>query len=125
MFSFSGLLKTLGIVLLVFISISFMVGFINVSSIGVLLTLMYSLCYLLTGILAPIWNNKTPYFASYIASLTLTVINFLVGIFLLDVMVLADPMEINSSIVFNTSISLVGTFIVVNIIKKRQGNNHA
>lgn len=125
MFSFSGLLKTLGIVLLVFISISFIAGFINVSSIGVLLTLMYSLCYLLTGILAPIWNNETPYFASYIASLTLTVINFIVAIYLLDVMVLADPMEINSSIVLNTSISLIGSLIVVSIIKRRQGKYHA
>jgi hypothetical protein len=125
MFSFSGFLKTLGIVLIVFISISFLSGLVRLNQIGALLSLMYLFCYILAGVLAPIWNNKTPYFASFILSVTLTVINLLVAIYLLDVMVLADPAEINSSLVYNTSISLLATFVAIKIIGKSKVSRHA
>lgn len=125
MFSFSGFLKTLGIVLMVFIAISFLTGLVGLNQIGALLSLMYICCYILSGVLAPIWNKKTPYFASFLLSVTLTVINLLVAIYLLDVMVLADPGEINSSLVFNTSLSLATTFVAIKIIGKSKVNRHA
>lgn len=125
MFSFSGFLKTLGIILLVFIGISFVLGFVGLNHIGVLLAMMYLFCYLLAGVLAPIWNSKTPYFASFILSVTLTVLNILAAIYLLDVQVLADPAEINSSLVYNTALSLLATFVVVKIMERKRGETHA
>ncbi|MGI8386738.1 hypothetical protein [Robertmurraya sp. P23] len=125
MFSFSGFLKTLGIVLLVFITTSFFSGFVMLNQIGTLLSLMYMSCYILAGILAPVWNKKTPYFTSFLLSVTLTVMNLLVAMYLLDVMVLADPAEINSSLVYNTSISLLATFVAIKIIGKSKVSRHA
>ncbi|MFE8703875.1 hypothetical protein ACFYKX_25210 [Cytobacillus sp. FJAT-54145] len=125
MFSFSGFVKSLGIVLLVLITISFTVGLLNINHIGVLLTIMYSFTYVLNGVLAPLLNQRTPYFASYLSSITLTVLNLIVAIYLLDVMVLADPAEINRGLFMNSTISLLATFIVVMILKRKQRNSHA
>lgn len=125
MFSFSGFLKTLGMVLLVFITISFILGFFQLNHIGILLTIMYGVSYVLNGILAPVWNPKTPYFASYLSSITLTVFNLFFALYFLDIMVLADPMEVNSGLVINSSLSLIATFITINVYIKRQGIHHA
>jgi hypothetical protein len=125
LFSFSGFLKTIGVVLMVFIAISFLTGLVGFNQIGALLSVMYMFCYILAGVLAPIWNKKTPYFASFLLSVTLTVINLLVAMYLLDVMVLADPGEINSSLVYNTSLSLATTFVAIKIIGRSKVNRHA
>ncbi|MEW9109775.1 hypothetical protein ACQCT6_12235 [Cytobacillus gottheilii] len=125
MFSFSGFLKTLGIVLLVFIALSFVLGFVGLNHMGALLAIMYFFCYLLAGVLAPMWNKKTPYFSSFMLSVTLTVLNLVAAIYLLDVMVLADPAEINSSLVYNTALSLLATFVTVKIMEKRGGETYA
>ncbi|WP_218970444.1 hypothetical protein [Cytobacillus gottheilii] len=112
-------------ILLAFIMISFVIGFVGVNHIGLMLSLMYMFSYLLAGVLAPIWNVNTPYFASFMLSVTLTVLNLLAASYLLNIMVLADPAEINSSFMYNTSLSLLATFAVVKIMEKRRGETHA
>ncbi|WP_394238871.1 hypothetical protein [Niallia oryzisoli] len=124
MFQFMGLLKTLGVVIFTFIAASFLLGFFNINNIAITVTLLYIFCYILTGFLAPIWNPKTPYIASYIASLTLTVLNLLFAVLVLDIMVFADPMDINRGLARNTLLSLFVTFLWVKIVKWKQGKEH-
>jgi hypothetical protein len=123
MFDVSGFLKTLGIVLLITITISFIMGFFNIGNITLFLLLMYSCTYILNGILAPIWNSKTPYFASYLSSITLTVFNLLFAFFVLDIMVFLDPVEINRGLVLNSTLSLLATLLTLKILKKKTGDS--
>ena len=48
-----------------FISASFLLGFFNIGHLALSLSVLYILCYILNGVLAPIWNPETPYIASY------------------------------------------------------------
>ncbi|PLS15386.1 hypothetical protein CVD28_23990 [Bacillus sp. M6-12] len=120
MFNLTGFLKGIGIVLALFIFISFLLGLFNINQIALSLSILYVLCYVLNGVLAPIWNPETPYFASYLASISLTVINLLFAVFVFDVMVFADPAEINIGLVRNSAISLIVSFAVIQILKRKK-----
>lgn len=120
MFNFSGFIKSLGIGLFVFIAVSFFMGIIGVDNIPFMFTVLYTLCYVLIGILAPLWNPETPYTASYLASITLAVLNFLFAYFILDILVFAEPTSINAGLVRNSLVSLIVTFVVVKVIKRKQ-----
>ncbi|MBP3039330.1 hypothetical protein J9303_07500 [Bacillaceae bacterium Marseille-Q3522] len=120
MFKASGFFKTVGIVIIVLVFFSFIAGFFMNSNPILFLIMMYVCTYVLSGVLAPIWNQETPYFASFLTSITLTVINLFFSVYLLNVMVLADPVQVNSSLVRNSLVSLFVTFIVVQILKRKQ-----
>lgn len=120
MFNLFGFFKSLGIVLLVFIGVSFFIGIFKINHVALSLILMYGSSYVLIGVLAPLSNRKTPYFASYLSSITLTVLNFLFAMFMMDILVFADPVEINRGLVWNSLISLVTTSIVLQIVKRRE-----
>ncbi len=124
MFQFMGLLKTMGVVIFTFIATSFSLGFFNINNVAFTVTVLYAVCYILTGVLSPIWNPETPYIASYLASLTLTVLNLLFAMAVLDIMVFADPMDINRGLARNTLVSLFVTFVWVKIVKWKQEKEH-
>ncbi|KAA9015978.1 hypothetical protein [Niallia endozanthoxylica] len=124
MFQFMGLLKTMGVVIFTFIATSFLLGFFNINNVAFTVTVLYVVCYILTGVLSPIWNPETPYIASYLASLTLTVLNLLFAVTVLDIMVFADPMDINRGLARNTLVSLFVTFVWVKIVKWKQEKEH-
>jgi hypothetical protein len=124
MFSFRGLLKTLGVVMIFFISASFLLGFFSINHVALSLSILYILCYVLNGVLCPIWNPETPYFASYIASVTLTLLNLLFAVFVLDIMVLAEPIDVNKGMVRNSIMSLIVTFVVVKMMNRKQRIQH-
>jgi len=124
MFQFMGLLKTMGVVIFTFIATSFLLGFFNINNVAFTVTVLYAVCYILTGVLSPIWNPDTPYIASYLASLTLTVLNLLFAVTVLDIMVFADPMDINRGLARNTLVSLFVTFLWIKIVKWKQGKEH-
>ncbi|MFD2442560.1 hypothetical protein ACFSO7_00920 [Bacillus sp. CGMCC 1.16607] len=120
MFSLSGFIKTLGVVLVFYLSISFIFGLFQIQNMAITLVILYVLCYVLNGILAPIWNPKTPYIASYLSSITLTLINMLFAYYVLDVLVFADPEVINNGFVRNSFVSLMMTFFAVKIYSRKQ-----
>ncbi|WP_458415053.1 hypothetical protein ACNQFZ_09745 [Schinkia sp. CFF1] len=120
MFSLSGLVKTLGTVMSVFIAASCLLGFIQINNTAIILTILYTLCYILNGILAPIWNKETPYFASFISSVTLTFMNMLFAVFVLDIMVFADSGTVNNGLARNSIISLLMTFLAIKIRARKQ-----
>ncbi|WP_071396393.1 hypothetical protein [Bacillus tuaregi] len=124
MFRLMGLLKTMGVVIFTFIAASFLLGFSNINNVAFTITVLYAVCYILTGVLSPIWNPETPYIASYLSSLTLTVLNLFFAVTVLDIMVFADPMDINQGLVRNTLVSLSVTFLWVKIVKWKQGKEH-
>lgn len=121
MFSLKGLLRTIGVSLLSTIFVSFILGFLNINNVVLSIGLIFIVSYITVGITAPIWNPLTPYFASYIGSLILTILNFIVAIYTLDTFVFFNPEGINNSIVISSMTSLLTTFIFIQIMKKKTG----
>ncbi|QPC48278.1 hypothetical protein [Mangrovibacillus cuniculi] len=120
MFHFSSFIKTLGVVLLAYTGISFLLGFLSITNTALVLTVFYTACYIVGGILAPIWNKETPYSASYFVSISLTVLNFLVANFVLNIAVFSEPQDIHQALVRNSTISMLVTAIVIFIIKRQE-----
>lgn len=120
MFNFYGFLKSLGIVMFIFIAFSFLFGITGINNIPITLTILYTISYVLNGFLAPIWNPHTPYTASYLSSITLTLLNLLFAYFVLDILVFTEPASINSGMVRNSLVSLIATFIAIKIFNKKQ-----
>lgn len=120
MFNFYGFLKSLGIVMFIFITFSFLFGLTGINNIPITLTILYTISYVLNGFLAPIWNPDTPYTASYLSSITLTLLNLLFAYFILDILVFTEPASINSGMVRNSLVSLIATFIAIKILNKKQ-----
>lgn len=120
MFNFSGFVKSLGVVIIIYITASFILGLLQVNNVAVILTVLYILCYMLNGVVAPIWNEETPYFASFISSVTLTFMNMLYAVFVLDIMVFIDPETVNMGLVRNSMISLFMTFLFIKIMARKK-----
>jgi hypothetical protein len=121
MFNLSGFFKVIGISFLTTIIISFIIGFINLQYMVLALSLIFFASYIVTGIFAPVFSPKTPYFTSFLASVTMTLFNFLCSMFIMNVLVFADPVGVNRSLVISSTASLVTTFIALQIMKRRQG----
>ncbi|KQL51016.1 hypothetical protein AN964_18480 [Heyndrickxia shackletonii] len=124
MFSLKGLLSTLGIALICTVVVSFLIGLLNIKYEFLGVSIIFLISYVVTGITAPLWNPKTPYFSSYLSSLFLTILNFFAALYVLDVNVLFNPDGVNNSLVLSSMTSLITTFIVVQIMKRKQVNKY-
>lgn len=122
LFNFLGLLKSMSIPLIYMIVIGFLGGFVNSINIQLLLIVLFFPAYILIGILAPIWNMKTPFFSCFIGSLTLSVLNILSGQYFFDFGVMSDPEGLNRSLILSISISLITTCLYLSIRKKVLSN---
>lgn len=120
MFNFAGFIKALGVGIFAFIAISFIMGLTGMERIPFSLTVLYTICYVLIGVLAPMWNPETPYTASYLASITLTVLNLLFAYFILDILVFAEPASINSGLARNSLVTLAATYVFLKISERKQ-----
>lgn len=120
MFNFTGFIKSLGLGILVLIAVSFLIGLTGIENIPFIFTVLYTLCYVLIGVFAPLWNPDVPYTASYLASITLTILNFLFAFFILDILVFAEPSSINAGLVRNSLVSILVTYAVIKISKRKQ-----
>ncbi|MGG3854668.1 hypothetical protein ABET36_09665 [Caldifermentibacillus hisashii] len=119
MFHFLGLLKAMSIPFIYMIVFGFISGFLPNMDLDLMIVLLFFPTYILIGILAPIYNKKTPYFASFIGSLSLSVLNFFFGHFFFELETLADPDRVNRSLVLSTSVSIITTSIFL-FTKKRK-----
>ncbi|RLQ91158.1 hypothetical protein [Falsibacillus albus] len=119
MFNLKGLLQAMGVSLLLTIIISLVIGMVNSLSITIAVVLMFIASYVSLGVLSPKWNRATPYFASFIGAITLSLINFWFASRFMGVEILTNPEAVNKSLVFSTLTSLITTYIVLQIQRKR------
>ncbi|AIE58781.1 hypothetical protein MGA3_16838 [Bacillus methanolicus MGA3] len=120
MFDFKGFLKTISIPLVYLIIAGLILGFLNVRSVQMIILLLFIPSYLFTGIFSPYWNSKTPYFSSYLSSLTLSFLNILSGQYLFGFDTLTNSEGVNRALVFSTSFSLMITYLFLIIRKKNR-----
>ncbi|MEN0663933.1 hypothetical protein [Caldifermentibacillus hisashii] len=123
MFSLKGLFSTVGISLISTLVVSFLIGLLQINYEFLVVSIIFLVTYVVTGITAPIWNPKTPYFSSYLASIILTLFNFFAANYVLRVNVLFNPDGVNNSLVISTTTSLITTFIFLQITKRIQVTN--
>lgn len=123
MFSLKGLFSTVGISLISTLVVSFLIGLLQINYEFLVVSIIFLVTYVVTGITALIWNPKTPYFSSYLASIILTLFNFFAANYVLGVNVLFNPDGVNNSLVISTTTSLITTFIFLQITKQNQVTN--
>ncbi|SEU05254.1 hypothetical protein SAMN05421676_11637 [Salinibacillus kushneri] len=118
MFQFTGLIRAMGVSILLTIFFSFLLGLINLLNVEWTIIVTFLITYISIGILAPMWNRDTPYFAVFLGSLSLTVINFLFSMVVLHIPVFTAPLEVNSSITTSIVTSLVTAYLLITILKR-------
>lgn len=122
MFNLKGLLQALGLSLLVTMFFSFLFGFFGVVRIEVVIITIFFISYISIGVFAPIWNRKTPYFAAFIGSITLTVVQLSFSSFFLRLPTFIDPIGVNQSLTFNAVLSLLAAWVMITVLNKRDVN---
>lgn len=125
MFALKNIIKALGTVVLLTTCISFIIGLFNLGSIPFLVVTFFLVTNVLMGIVGPLYNNQCPYVATFLGSITISVINYCVSYFVFEVNVLVDPDVLNSNLTIGTSISLITALITVRIMNERKHINHA
>lgn len=120
MFNFKGFLSAVGIILFITIFVSFVLGFFRNIPPNFTVGTIFIVTYISLGIAAPYWNPNTPYFATFICSVTLTVLNIFFAIFFMDIFLLTSPISVNNSILYSTLVSL-SVALFYQKIRTRQG----
>ncbi|GAA0497262.1 hypothetical protein GCM10008986_25290 [Salinibacillus aidingensis] len=124
MFQFTGLIRAMGASIFLTIVISFLLGLMNVLNVQGTIIAAFLITYVSIGILAPLWNRETPYFATFMGSLTLTVLNFIFSIVVLHIPVFTSPLEVNDQITASIVTSFITAFLMITILKRMERWNH-
>jgi len=119
MFHFFSLMKAMSIPFIYMIIVGFIWGFFPNINMEFMLIFLFFPTYILIGILAPKFNHETPYFSSFIGSLSLSVLNILGGQYIFDFDVMVNPDGINRSLVMSTGVSIITTGIYLSIRRKK------
>ncbi|GAA0465641.1 hypothetical protein [Alkalibacillus silvisoli] len=120
MFSLRAFIQAIGVSLIITIVISFLMGFFSLFAFEWMIIISFLVSYISIGILASLWNMKTPYFAAFLGCITLTVINFIFSNFVLSIPILLNPALIQENFIYSTFVSMLTAIIVIPIIKRRE-----
>lgn len=123
MFNLKNFLQAVGASILLTISISFLLGFIDLGSYGVFLFVQTILTYGSVGYFAAKWNRETPYTAAYFGAIVIALISFILSNYVFNIAVLLDSEGIGSSLSYAVIVSILFAAITVPIQKRREGAN--
>ncbi|MRG87383.1 hypothetical protein [Salinibacillus xinjiangensis] len=124
MFQLMGFIQAIGVSVLITICFSFMVGFLSLASVEWSVLISFLVSYISIGIFAPLWNRKTPYFATFLGSITIVVINFIFSTIILRIPVLVDPLQVNQNLTASVAVSLSTALLVIPILKRNERNSY-
>ncbi|MGM0831159.1 MAG: hypothetical protein ACQEU4_23455 [Bacillota bacterium] len=110
--------------MLITILFSFIIGLINIGTVTLFIFVQFLLSNILIGILAPIKNSSTPFTATFLGSVTLTVLNYIVAYYVFNIYVLADPVQINNNLLLSTSISLAVALVYIKFFMRKSGKKY-
>lgn len=121
MFNLKNFLQAVGASILLTISVSFLLGFINLGNYGVFLFVQTILTYGSVGYFAAKWNRETPYTAAYFGAIVIALISFILSNYVFNIAVLLDSESIGSSLSYAVIVSILFAAITVPIQKRREG----
>lgn len=121
MFNLKNFVQAVGASILLTISISFLLGFIDLGSYGVYLFVQTILTYGSVGYFAAKWNRETPYTAAYFGAIVITLISFAISNYVFNIAVLVDSEAIGSSLSYAVIVSFIFSAITVLIQNRREG----
>lgn len=113
--------KTLGISILILTIISF-VGVFLIADVLTLSIITMIITYIPNGFIAATTNSKFPYFFAYMTAVTLTLLNFIFLVFIMDFNVFLNNDIIFYSLFTSSILSLVGACIKTNIYRRQMKN---
>ncbi|MFC4388026.1 hypothetical protein ACFOZ1_09425 [Gracilibacillus marinus] len=124
MFQFRGFIQAIGVSLLLTLVYGFIIGMFNLLPVEWVVITTFLLSYGAIGVFAPLWNKKTPYFATFLAAIVFTVINILFSVIVLRIPVLFNPIAVNENLISSSVMALVTACIFMQINKRIERTNN-
>ncbi len=121
MFNLKNFLQAVGASILFTITVSFLLGFINLGNFWVYFSIQTIITYGSMGYFAAKWNRETPYSAAYFGAIIIALISFIISNYVFNIAVLLDSEAIGSSLSYAVIISLLFAAITVPILNRREG----
>lgn len=124
MFSFRGFIQTIGVSLIIVLVFSFIIGFFNLFPVEWVVFSTFIVSYGSVGVLAPMWNKRTPYFAAFLSAVVLTVLNLLFSVMVLRIPILFEPNVVNENLLSSVVFALIVAFLFLKINQRIERVNH-
>lgn len=124
MFSFRGFIQTIGVSLIIVLVYSFIIGFFNLFPVEWVVFSTFIVSYGSVGVLAPLWNRQTPYFAAFLSAVVLTVLNLLFSVLVLRIPVLFEPNIVNENLLSSVVFAMIIAFFSMKINQRIERVNH-
>ncbi|MFB4169305.1 hypothetical protein [Virgibacillus sp. JSM 102003] len=124
MLSFRGFIQTIGVTLIITLVYGFIIGFFNLMSVEWVVFSTFIVSYGSVGVLAPLWNKQTPYFAAFLSANVLTVLNLLFSVTVLRMQVLVDPNTVNENLLSSTVFAMLIAFLFMQINNRIERENY-
>lgn len=120
MFNLKKFIEALGISVIVTIIAGFIIGFFEFPSVEGVIYINFIITYVTVGILMPLFNRKVPYTAAFLGAISMTLINIIFSINVLQLPIFVYPEIVNENLLASTIATMLTAVIVVSILNRRE-----
>lgn len=120
MFNLKKFIEALGISVIITIIAGFIIGFFEFPSVEGVIYINFIITYVTVGILMPLFNRKVPYTAAFLGAISMTLINIIFSINVLQLPIFVYPEIVNENLLASTIATMITAVIVVAILNRRE-----
>ena len=120
MFNLKKFIEALGISVIITIIAGFIIGFFEFPSVEGVIYINFIITYVTVGILMPLFNRKVPYTAAFLGAISMTLINIIFSINVLQLPIFVYPEIVNENLLASTIATMITAVIVVSILNRRE-----
>ncbi len=120
MFNLKKFIEALGISVIITIIAGFIIGFFEFPTVEGVIYINFIITYVTVGILMPLFNRKVPYTAAFLGAISMTLINIIFSINVLQLPIFVYPEIVNENLLASTIATMITAVIVVSILNRRE-----
>lgn|SRR5690554_3354733 len=120
MFNLKKFIEALGISVIITIIAGFIIGFFEFPTVEGVIYINFIITYVTVGILMPLFNRKVPYTAAFLGAISMTLINIIFSINVLQLPIFVYPEIVNENLLASTIATMITAVIVVAILNRRE-----
>jgi len=120
MFNLKKFIEALGISVIITIIAGFIIGFFEFPTVEGVIYINFIITYVTVGILMPLFNRKVPYTAAFLGAISMTLINIIFSINVLQLPIFVYPEIVNENLLASTIATMLTAVIVVSILNRRE-----
>lgn len=120
MFNLKKFIEALGISVIITVIAAFIIGFFEFPTVEGVIYINFIITYVTVGILMPLFNRKVPYTAAFLGAISMTLINIIFSINVLQLPIFVYPEIVNENLLASTIATMITAVIVVAILNRRE-----